>query len=194
MTVYPAYNGAYANVGQNTGIRATWDSQGIAPPTPFWIAQTFPNQIWIQGGYYPPGWFYQVWDRTRGLKLAGTTSNKAITPGVHTFEISAQGKRWRVLIDGKSIGNYGVGASVGSGDFLLTNEFSNGTERALFRDAAALINGVWVPAPVGSSYLSGLPALGIAGNLQDAALPAGTIRIGGTAGVVSDTLLWGTET
>jgi len=184
------YNGAYAHVGANSGIRATWDSLGIAPATPFWISQSFPNQLWAQVGYYPDGWFYQVWDLAAYHKLASNGPGKAIKPGVHTFEISLQGNRWRFSVDGKSIGNYGIGSDTGSGDFLLTNEFTTGSEAALFRDATYLTNGVWTPAPSAQCYISGLPPIGIAGHLQDPTLAPGSLRIGGAASVTNGTQLW----
>ena len=189
------YNGAYAHVGANTGIRATWDPLGTAPTSPYWISQSFSNQLWAQVGYYPPGWFWYVFDLKTNppqiLAHSKLTNPKPIQAGQsHVFEISLQGNRWRFMVDGKAVGNYGIGSDTGSGDFLLTNEFTNGTESALFSDAMVQLNGVWQPASSASAYISGTPAIGIAGHLQDPTLASGSLRIGGAASVTNGTQLW----
>jgi hypothetical protein len=190
MTVYPTYNGCYAHVGPNSGIRATWDSLGKQPDSACWISQGFPNQLWAQVGFFNGNWFYQVWSLSPYNQLAARSGKAANLGKPHAFEISAQGNRWRFLVDGKSIGNYGIGSDVGAGDFLMTNEFTTGTENVLFTDAMVEINGVWQPAASGSAYISGTPAIGLAGHLQDAALAPGSLRIGGAASVTNGTQLW----
>jgi len=186
------YNGAYAHVGTNQGIKATWEPNG--PTGSWWISQTFANQLWAQTGVFNSKWFYYIQDRSTGTDLV-TINWAHLKPAdytkPHTFEISQQGghKGWRFLIDGKSIGSYGIGAD-GSGDFLLTNEFADAGDKATFHDAQVMVSGVWRPASSAFSFTMGDPVLGIAGHLQDPTLAPGALRIGGPASVTNGTQLW----
>jgi len=190
------YNGAYAHCGANKGVRATFNALGNPQPGTFWISQSFPNSLWAQVGFFNVGWFYQVWNLNGPtlLKSFKSSSQKTqdVSQGTHVFEISLQGGHgsWGFLVDGRKIGGYGIGSDTGDGDFLLTNEFASGPEIGLFTDAQALINGVWQPAPSASAYISGTPAIGLAGHLQDPTLPPGSLRIGGAASVTNGTQLW----
>jgi hypothetical protein len=133
----------------------------------------------------------------RTSKVTGKTA-KPLSPGNHTFEVSLQsGTRWQFVVDGKSQGNYNMAAADAPPQKLLaTSENNDGSIQANFLNFQMRRNGVWLAVPTAGAevirtYEFDPPAIGVAGNAQDGAIPSGAVRIGGGLGVISNGVtLW----
>lgn len=199
MTVW---SGAAAQVGSNTGIRATLVIEQLhpanAPGFPY-ISQSFQNNMWAQLAYDPPSgmWNWQVWDLSPYHFVTGG-HGKVVTVGEHTLEIVLARKGlWEFIVDGgKPLASYSIGSAVGRGDFELIAENGVPTDPAFTFKGASYRNssGVWEPAAHANAFLIrddiSAPWLGVAGADQDPTLPAGSVRIGGPQTVSGGVSLW----
>ena len=179
------------------GVRCTFTMPATPPVGAWWISCYSKAIIWAQVGIeYDGNLFYAVFNHGQMIDRSKPGGRQRLNPGDHVFEISVQAKnRWHYLIDNKAIGAYGMGAPTGyPGLIECLNEDGDGST-ATFSNISMRRNGVWSPLPASTSVVAddgsgGGAITGVFGHLQDASLPAASVRIGGPANIGNATPLW----